>query len=77
MAAKIAVVTVYMFNDDLYPRSPILFTFSQFYPQSTYRDRGEIGGMSLSAGAYTTTLYVMVDIVKEGWHASPTLTSIG
>jgi hypothetical protein len=36
MAAKIALVTVYMFNVDLYPRSPILFTFSQFYPQSTY-----------------------------------------
>ncbi len=33
-----------------------------------YRGRVEMGGVyldSLSAGAYTTTLYVMVDIVKR------------
>jgi hypothetical protein len=47
MAAKIAAAAVYMFNDDLYPRSPIIFTFSQFYPQSTYRGRGEIGGVGV------------------------------
>jgi hypothetical protein len=33
--------------------------------QSTYRGRVEIGGVSaLSAGAHSTTLHVMVDIVK-------------
>jgi hypothetical protein len=40
-------------------------------PQSTYRGRGEIGGIvsALSAGAYTVTLYVMVDRVKGGGRA--------
>ncbi len=41
-------------------------------PQSTYRDRVEKGCFYLSAGAYTTTLYVMVDIVKGGGRAPPT-----
>jgi hypothetical protein len=31
----------------------------------------------LSAGAYTTTLYGMVDRVKEKWRAPPTLTTLG
>ena len=31
----------------------------------------------LSAGAYTTTLYVKVDGVKEGGRAPPTLTRLG
>ncbi len=45
--------------------------------QSTYRGGVEIGGgvSALPAGAYTTTLYVMVDIVKEGGRATPTITS--
>jgi hypothetical protein len=42
-------------------------------PQSAYRGRGEIGGSVslLSAGAFTTTLYVMVDIVKGAGRAPP------
>ncbi len=32
---------------------------------------------SLSVGAYTTTLHVMVDIVKGDWRAPPTRTSLG
>ncbi len=32
---------------------------------------------AISSGAYTTTLYVMVDKVKEGGRAPPTLTSLG
>jgi hypothetical protein len=41
------------------------------WPQSTYRSGVEIEGsvFALSAGAYTTTLYVMVDIVKGGGRA--------
>jgi len=38
----------------------------------TYRDRVEIGG----SGAYTTTLYMMVDIVKGGGRALPPLTGL-
>jgi hypothetical protein len=81
MAAIIAATTVYMFNDDLYPR--FLFTFSKFYPQSTYRGRGETGGMYLPSQLERTppppptSLYVIVDIVKGGGHASPTHTSLG
>ncbi len=39
-------------------------------PQSTYRGRDEIEGtyLPLSAGAYTSTLYVMVTRVKGGRH---------
>ncbi len=45
--------------------------------QSTYRDRVETRGSvsALSAGAYTTTLYVFVDIVKGDVRVSPTLIS--
>ncbi len=32
---------------------------------------------AFSAGAYTTTLYVMVDIVKVGGRAPPTITRLG
>ncbi len=47
-------------------------------PQSTYRGRVETGkGSVLSAGAYTTVLYVMVDRVKGVGGAPPTLTSLG
>jgi len=48
--------------------------------QSTYRDRVEIGVVYLPSqlhGAYPTTLYVMVDIVKGDGLAPPTLTSLG
>jgi hypothetical protein len=57
-----------------------LHRLKRFSPQSTYRGRGEIGEGSLSAlsaGGYTTTLYVMVTIVKGGGHAPPTHTSLG
>jgi hypothetical protein len=48
-------------------------------PQSTYRDGVEIRGCvsAVSAGAYTTTLYVMVIKVKGVGRAPPTLTSLG
>jgi hypothetical protein len=43
---------------------------------STYRGRIGIGGVYLhSHGAYTSALYVMVDIVKGDGRAPPTLTS--
>ncbi len=48
-------------------------------PQSSYRGRVEIRGSvsALSAGAYITTLYVMVDIMKGGAYAgTPTLTRL-
>ncbi len=47
--------------------------------QITFRGRVEIGGSvsALSAGAYITNLYVMVDIVKWGERAPPTLTRLG
>jgi hypothetical protein len=43
-------------------------TFQWAQPQSAYRGRVDIWGSvsALSAGAYITTLYVMVDIVKGG-----------
>jgi hypothetical protein len=58
-----------------------IFQISQSAPQSTYWGRVEIGECilysvyALSAGAHTTTLYVMLDIVKEGERAPP-LTSL-
>jgi hypothetical protein len=58
----------------------LLHPLKRFSPQSTYRGRGEIGEGSLSAlsaRGYTTTLYVMVTIVKGGGHAPPTHTSLG
>ncbi len=46
----------------------------QRQPQSTYRGREEIGEcMCLSAGAYTTTLLVMVNRAKGGGRAHPPL----
>jgi hypothetical protein len=44
-----------------------------------HRGRDEIGGayLPLSAGAYTTALYIMVDIVKRDGRVPPTLTSLG
>ncbi len=45
-----------------------------FLPQSTYRgrvDRNMGSVFVLSAGVYTTTLYVMVDRVKGGGRAPP------
>jgi hypothetical protein len=51
------------------------------HTQSTYRGRVErgVGGSvsALSAGANSSTLYVMVDIVKGGGLTPPTLTSLG
>jgi hypothetical protein len=47
-------------------------------PQSTYRGRVEIGGMYLLSQLEripSTTLYVMVDIMKAGGRAPPTLRS--
>jgi hypothetical protein len=54
----------------------------QSHPQSTIRDRGEKWGECtvsvLSAGAYTTTLLVMVDRVKGGGRVPPPpLTRLG
>ncbi len=55
-------------------------------PQSTYNGRVEIGGVhlpqrrsTLSAGAYTTALYVMimVDIVKGGGRRPPPPSRLG
>ncbi len=49
------------------------FSQKAFFAQSTYRGRVETGGGDsvLSAGVYTTTLQVMVDIVKEGRCGAP------
>jgi hypothetical protein len=43
------------------------------HPQSTYRDRVEKEGvyLTLSAGAHTTTIYVMVDKVNASGRATP------
>jgi hypothetical protein len=50
-----------------------------FWSQIIGRGREEIGlsVSALSAGAYTATLYVMVDIVNENGRAPLTLTSQG
>ncbi len=45
-----------------------------YIPQGTYRGRLEIGGMYLPSQLEripSTTLYVMVDIMKAGWRAPP------
>ncbi len=51
-------------------------------PQSTYVPRDETGLVCLgvsthSAGAYTATLLVKVNVIKRGGRAPPTLTSQG
>ncbi len=48
-------------------------THGQKVPQSTYRGRVDIGRSvsALTAGGYTITLYVLVDIVKRGRGAPP------
>ncbi len=46
-------------------------------PQSTYRDRGEIGWVYLPLSAYTTTLLVMVDRVKRVGRAPTNLSRLG
>ncbi len=51
---------------------PVSMTGETCLPQSTYRGRGEIGGVyisALSAAAYATNLLVMVDRVKGGGRA--------
>jgi hypothetical protein len=51
-----------------------------FIPQSTYFPRDETGLVCLPTqleGAYTTTLLVMVNVMRGGGRASPTLTSQG
>jgi hypothetical protein len=46
-------------------------------PQSTYRGKGEMGGMYLlSVGVYTINLLVMVDKEKGGGHAPPNPTRL-
>ncbi len=54
--------------------SPTLNQNHWFSPQSTHRGRGEIrlSVSALSAGAHTTTLYVMVDIDNRGVRPRPT-----
>ncbi len=47
-------------------------------PQSTHRGRRNRGSVpALSAKAYTTILFVIVDIAKGGGRATPTLTRLG
>ncbi len=53
----------------------MLHNISTEYIKGCSRNRGSVP--ALSAGAYTTTLYVMVDIVKGCGRAHPTLTSLG
>ncbi len=49
-----------------------------FWPQSTYFPRDETGLVcAYSAGAYTATLLVKVNVIKGGGPAPPTLTSQG
>jgi hypothetical protein len=52
---------------------------SMVNPTEYIRGRVEIGlsVSALSAGAYTTTLYVMVDTVKGDGTTPPTLTKLG
>jgi hypothetical protein len=49
------------------------------FSQSTYFPRDEIGLVCLPTqlGAYTATLLVMVNVIREGGRAPPTLTSQG
>ncbi len=56
-----------------------LDSFCKLNEQSKYRGRVEIRGSesALSAGAYSTNLHGMVDIVRGGGRAPPTLTSLG
>jgi hypothetical protein len=48
-------------------------------PQSTYfpRDENRVSVSARSAEAYTATLLVMVNVMREGGRASPTHTSQG
>ena len=49
-------------------------------PQSTYFPRNETGLVCLaahSAGVFTATLLVMVNVMRGGWRAPPTHTSQG
>ncbi len=61
-----------------YPFSLIYSVLRPMAQTTNEKGRGEIGRVSaLSAGAYTTTLCVMVDIVKGGGRAPTTLTRLG
>ncbi len=58
------------------------YTWQSAVPQTTYRARVEIGRNrgsvpALSAGMYTTTLYVMVGIMKGRGREIPTRTGLG
>jgi hypothetical protein len=64
------------------PSSPCYTLYEYVYSCAySHREGGrvEIRGVvfALSSGAYTSILYVMVDIVKEGGSAPPTLTGMG
>ncbi len=55
--------------------------FNENISHRAHRGRDEIGEIgrqssALSAGRYSATLYVMVNIVKGGGRAHPTLTSL-
>ncbi len=76
-------ISTFMFLWAIYiiPRSVLLFTCSRIgRPQSAYFPRDETGTVSVSAhsaGAYTATLLVMVNVIKGGGRAPPTFTSQG
>ncbi len=58
----------------------ILISFAMsFSPQITYFSYSwnRVSVSAYSAGAYTATLLVMVNVMKGGGRAPPTLTSIG
>jgi hypothetical protein len=61
-------------------RKKTVYCRPSFRPQITYRSRVEIGWVYLPSQLvhiYTTTLFVMVDVVKDGGYATPTHTSLG
>jgi hypothetical protein len=54
-------------------------TVTKYKPQSTYRGRGETGGVFMPSQMERIPQLVMVDRVKGGgqWACTPTLTSLG
>jgi hypothetical protein len=57
----------------------VIFYFESCKHRVQGKGRGETGGSvsALSAGAYTTTLFVMEDRVKDGGRAPPAITRLG
>ncbi len=53
------------------------FPFLRQYIKGKNRNRRSVSALSALSYSCTTTLYFMVDIVKEGWRAPPTLTQDG